>query len=202
MGNPPYPPFTKGGKCFPLFQRGTEGDFTIGSFETANGMIGNLVDLKAVESISSIRRAFEKNCVDFTILGDVEDVEIELGLRKRRSTPATYPTLRDQLFPSSRRVTIPQATGKKQKVGRNEPCPCGSGKKYKKCCLNNPKEEVNVLSTSAQQIELSPSARQEILKLVTQGTRIEAVRRVMQLTGAGLKVSKDYVDDLQPNQPR
>ncbi len=24
---------------------------------------------------------------------------------------------------------------KKNKVGRNQPCPCGSGKKYKKCCL-------------------------------------------------------------------
>jgi uncharacterized protein YecA (UPF0149 family) len=23
------------------------------------------------------------------------------------------------------------------KVGRNEPCPCGSGKKFKKCCLNS-----------------------------------------------------------------
>lgn len=23
------------------------------------------------------------------------------------------------------------------KIGRNAPCPCGSGKKYKKCCLNN-----------------------------------------------------------------
>lgn len=23
---------------------------------------------------------------------------------------------------------------KKEKVGRNDPCPCGSGKKYKKCC--------------------------------------------------------------------
>ena len=23
---------------------------------------------------------------------------------------------------------------KKNKIGRNEPCPCGSGKKYKKCC--------------------------------------------------------------------
>jgi len=22
------------------------------------------------------------------------------------------------------------------KVGRNEPCPCGSGKKFKKCCMN------------------------------------------------------------------
>ena len=25
---------------------------------------------------------------------------------------------------------------KGDKVGRNEPCPCGSGKKHKKCCLN------------------------------------------------------------------
>jgi methionyl aminopeptidase len=24
------------------------------------------------------------------------------------------------------------------KLSRNEPCPCGSGKKYKKCCLNHP----------------------------------------------------------------
>jgi yecA family protein len=24
------------------------------------------------------------------------------------------------------------------KVGRNEPCPCGSGKKYKKCCIDKP----------------------------------------------------------------
>lgn len=24
---------------------------------------------------------------------------------------------------------------KKTKVGRNDPCTCGSGKKYKKCCL-------------------------------------------------------------------
>ena len=22
-----------------------------------------------------------------------------------------------------------------RKIGRNEPCPCGSGKKYKKCCI-------------------------------------------------------------------
>jgi len=45
---------------------------------------------------------------------------------------------------------FPQATGEKNppqssqpiikshaKVGRNEPCPCGSGKKYKKCCGKN-----------------------------------------------------------------
>jgi len=27
-------------------------------------------------------------------------------------------------------------TIKQKKIGRNQPCPCGSGKKYKKCCLN------------------------------------------------------------------
>lgn len=28
----------------------------------------------------------------------------------------------------------PPALPKKKKVGRNDPCPCGSGKKFKKCC--------------------------------------------------------------------
>jgi preprotein translocase subunit SecA len=27
-----------------------------------------------------------------------------------------------------------QPTKRASKVGRNEPCPCGSGRKYKKCC--------------------------------------------------------------------
>ena len=27
------------------------------------------------------------------------------------------------------------------KVGRNDPCPCGSGKKYKKCCMNKSEEQ-------------------------------------------------------------
>ncbi len=34
---------------------------------------------------------------------------------------------------TSRLVLAPKASG--PKIGRNEPCPCGSGKKYKKCCL-------------------------------------------------------------------
>lgn len=31
-------------------------------------------------------------------------------------------------------IVPPQPIKKDKKVGRNEPCPCGSGKKYKKCC--------------------------------------------------------------------
>ena len=48
------------------------------------------------------------------------------------------------------------------KVGRNDPCPCGSGKKYKKCCLQK----------SFTQVGKEESIRQnlvhELLKLFTQ----------------------------------
>jgi len=33
-------------------------------------------------------------------------------------------------------VPAPEPVKSGKKVGRNEPCPCGSGKKYKKCCLD------------------------------------------------------------------
>lgn len=36
---------------------------------------------------------------------------------------------------------------RKMKVGRNDPCPCGSGKKYKYCCLNKPKDAMDSIET-------------------------------------------------------
>lgn len=41
--------------------------------------------------------------------------------------------LRLSLLTELAQLTPPE-TKKKVKVGRNDPCPCGSGKKYKKCC--------------------------------------------------------------------
>jgi hypothetical protein len=46
----------------------------------------------------------------------------------RRPAPATMPTFPRAQLPT----TIAEPA---RKVGRNDPCPCGSGKKYKKCCL-------------------------------------------------------------------
>ncbi len=48
-----------------------------------------------------------------------------------------------------------QGMVKREKVGRNAPCPCGSGRKYKKCCL--PKEEAGragKTSATPQELEL------------------------------------------------
>jgi len=37
----------------------------------------------------------------------------------------------------SKKQKLSNTVVKETKVGRNEPCPCGSGKKYKKCCGKN-----------------------------------------------------------------
>jgi preprotein translocase subunit SecA len=49
---------------------------------------------------------------------------------RRPATPAPAVALSHK--PAERRADGPR-TG--QKIGRNDPCPCGSGKKFKKCCL-------------------------------------------------------------------
>jgi preprotein translocase subunit SecA len=36
---------------------------------------------------------------------------------------------------SGKESTVKQIRRKSPKVGRNDPCPCGSGRKYKKCCF-------------------------------------------------------------------
>lgn len=41
------------------------------------------------------------------------------------------PERRKELYKQSRSSTT---VVKERKIGRNEPCPCGSGKKYKHCC--------------------------------------------------------------------
>ncbi len=111
-----------------------EADPTISGFA-----VWALIDLEAVEAIDAIRDAFRRDAVDISIAGDVEDVEIALGLRAGRATPAPkYMVLPAGGFPWLDAASVQQntrASPRSAKVGRNDPCPCGSGKKYKKCCL-------------------------------------------------------------------
>jgi hypothetical protein len=38
------------------------------------------------------------------------------------------------------------------KIGRNELCPCGSGKKYKKCCMDKPKPPIKSEAIKAAEL--------------------------------------------------
>jgi len=45
-------------------------------------------------------------------------------------------------------------------------------------------------------IRLPHDIKEELRRLVLTGKKVEAVKRITALTGAGLRVSKDYVDSL------
>ncbi len=113
-------------------------------------LVSTLMDMKAVEAVDDIRAAFEANAVDINIHGDLEDVEIDLGVRTERDTPQPrYNAFAAELAAQSLALETMMADNPSHhdsytasepyvrsgpKTGRNDPCPCGSGKKYKKCC--------------------------------------------------------------------
>ena len=111
---------------------------TLGAKDDAvNGfVISHLVDLKAVDAHAVIQAAFAEERVDMSISGDLEDVEIGLGLRTERTTPR--PDYHGKMVTEEEdgddTPRIEPVRRETPKVGRNEPCPCGSGKKFKKCC--------------------------------------------------------------------
>ncbi len=96
-------------------------------------VVSYLADLKAVNSIDVIRQAYEKGIVSFGVTGDLEDVEVFMGFREKRTTPK--PRYNELFHHNGIQYTAQEPVVKDKKVGRNDPCPCGSGKKYKKCCL-------------------------------------------------------------------
>lgn len=59
----------------------------------------------------------------------------EQGVVKPHHEISRFSKLDDEWFYVDGSLVAPQtATREQPKVGRNAPCPCGSGKKYKKCC--------------------------------------------------------------------
>jgi len=61
------------------------------------------------------------------------------GVRQvRRETPAPMVSSQTKKLPFVKRKGLGGEEGKKKKkIGRNDPCPCGSGLKYKYCCGKN-----------------------------------------------------------------
>jgi hypothetical protein len=70
---------------------------------------------------------------------------------------------RDQTVEDWRPAPWPAMPAKNpfRNVGRNDPCPCGSGKKFKKCCLGKPETELQEISASNNPFDIDTD---ELLK--------------------------------------
>ncbi len=78
-----------------------------------------------------------------------------------------------------------------EKVGRNEPCPCGSGKKFKRCCVEQAEVESRISRLTAERDRLvaqRESAERELAALAEEAELTELELRtesVLELIEAG-----------------
>jgi hypothetical protein len=129
-----------------------------------DGLAAESADIEALELFPELRRAYGDGLIDPMSVGASELDEVEAMPRGEmvRKTRERHPPIDDVLAATAwwhrqRRNTLEQrnpsmdrddrwdertgtdvepagASRAPARVGRNEPCPCGSGKKYKKCC--------------------------------------------------------------------
>ena len=112
-------------------------------------MVSDVLDLEAVSLIPELELMYEKGIVDELSCGNIDDVKRSFkevagsGLvRSLISMHEIYEEivswenaneeLQEDDFDDEEYANEPLV--KPKKIGRNDPCPCGSGKKYKKCC--------------------------------------------------------------------
>lgn len=54
-----------------------------------------------------------------------------------------------------------------KKIGRNDPCPCGSGKKYKRCCMNSAgKQHSELVDSIEQMLAMNPDLSVDELNVI------------------------------------
>jgi HEAT repeat protein len=116
-------------------------------------LVSELLSLRAHESIPSIVRAFEQDLIDpyqVSWLDVREELDVPPDVAPHLDQEAARrQSLFDSPFgshfaqpsselastwhPADRRAATLPYRRETPKVGRNDPCPCGSGKKYKRC---------------------------------------------------------------------
>ena len=80
------------------------------------------------EMIGNVRKEVAKTVLGFPVI-DVKAMMQKMAQRKQM-----VPNQRLQAHADGKKPEVIKTVVKEQTVGRNDQCPCGSGKKYKNCC--------------------------------------------------------------------
>ena len=116
-----------------------------------DSLAADCADLEALAVFPGIRRAYDERLIDPQFMAPEELVEAESAHgRLLEATRTRRPRIDDVAAATSwwsafgdrhdahgRETALggsPEPYRAPPKVGRNDPCPCGSGKKHKKCC--------------------------------------------------------------------
>lgn len=130
------------------------------------GLVQAICECHFVEMLSEIRHLYESHRVEEFVIGQYENCVDQMfrydrsrlckspinaadmlrgwAMFEAEEPPEKKPETKDlkKLMKKAGMKHNKQTVRTLPKVGRNDPCPCGSGKKYKKCCLNKTKLQI------------------------------------------------------------
>jgi len=73
------------------------------------------------------------------MIASIRESTLKLIFHAKVSAPVERVQVAKPITPAGDNTLAPKQAKSNDKIGRNDPCPCGSGKKYKKCCGQNVK---------------------------------------------------------------
>ncbi len=71
------------------------------------------------------------------MIAAIRESTLKLVFNAKLNGPAERVQVANPIKPAGDGTVAPKQAKSDEKIGRNDPCPCGSGKKYKKCCGAN-----------------------------------------------------------------
>ncbi len=108
----------------------------------------NITPLEMVGFLDGINTSLESE-IDLNLINEESEISVNIvyekllfNMYKAKADWLYGIEVWKDIFDSETRAKIKKdylksgTVRKNKEVGRNEPCPCGSGKKYKKCCIN------------------------------------------------------------------
>ena len=120
-----------------------------------SGRVGDLIESYNVEPVlfmgflDGVETSLN-NKIDIVTIDEDSEIELDIDIEKlyfnmlKADAPHLYELPQwDALLTEERKKEIVKehrragTVVKGEKIGRNDPCPCGSGKKYKHCCGRN-----------------------------------------------------------------
>jgi len=92
--------------------------------------------IKIFDGKKNAKLGTEKNPAIVTVQTESRSKEVQSAFEKNGWSVRIElePDKPEDIADLTRLLNPPKPTIVGKKVGRNEPCPCGSGKKYKNCC--------------------------------------------------------------------
>lgn len=131
-----------------------EPDSGIVDSELNGFLVSDATEIQGVELLDKIERLYEKGYVSEGVAGTLDSIRKDISKKPPFSYKKKFNSVFERYDDLNRvarnNFSAHDNTEKEQsffnyenkpvisepKVGRNDPCPCGSGKKYKKCCWN------------------------------------------------------------------